>query len=866
MKKSRTVSVCLALTFFCLALGTLSSAFGIEIGTGTTVSVTSSDWATKLPDAVTLSGGKLVIEPNGTEFAISRDFSVASGTASTIETNGSNPSVISGAFSGSGNFTKNGSQQLHFSGSNSSFSGTLTVSSSWLNFRTPGASFSGGNVHFTGGAGFVLGPAADGDVFAFNMISSAAGSNPEIRVTTGNSHSAVLQVGGTSASGTFSGHMQNKDLAVLSVEKVGTGTWTLTGANTYTGSTVISGGTLQLGNGGSYLIGTNTLALLSGMVNADGAITVAPTPITVSDGAALAFNFADGLAIRTHNVMTFNGGTLNSVGPQINLGGTIQGTKLIKAGSGTVFFQGGTAANNAIVTVAEIVVNGGVLATKAALTATTTSLTVNDGGTFQLGSAGFPTVGSVANSTAITVNAGGTFRTFGRTVANGMTFNGGTLTSGTQNATFSGAFSGTGLVKTESGTVTLSNTSASFAGTTTVNGGTLIAAGVLAGNVTVSGTNSVLRLGTGASTGEVGATATISLRDGGTLGMNRTDANNLNLPQTVTITNGGTIANYGSKSLVLNGTVSGGDLTLSNEGSGQFFLQHRNLSTGLVSDFTGLTGTLTIAKGTIINKNQNVGSEASPLQVVVKSGATLQMGNANNIAVSAIHGSINLESGGQILLGYKPSSIATASYANAFTGNGKIAITGGNTKLTGNSSSFAGSVIVGTGLTLTAAGDGTLGNSDVTARTGAKLLFDGDQTLKSLTLEGTSDLQINSGTVSVAGAFTGTADSDLYFLLSNTDSAVLDLNGSAAFNGSSVHLNSTETLNPNQSYGFLQTSSFEGLTFELSQSLLDQGMVLRQTESGFAVQNAGAFPEPASWVLLALGGLGLLGSRLRKRS
>ena len=45
--------------------------------------------------------------------------------------------------------------------------------------------------------------------------------------------------------------------------------------------------------------------------------------------------------------------------------------------------------------------------------------------------------------------------------------------------------------------------------------------------------------GTGKTT--TAATATISLRDGGTLGMNRTDANNLNLPQTVTITNGGTL-------------------------------------------------------------------------------------------------------------------------------------------------------------------------------------------------------------------------------------------------------------------------------------------------------------------------------------
>jgi autotransporter-associated beta strand protein len=61
-----------------------------------------------------------------------------------------------------------------------------------------------------------------------------------------------------------------------SVTKVGTGTWTLSGDNTYTGTTTISGGTLQIGDGGnSGLLGTGN----------------------VTDNAALVFNRFDTVVV-----------------------------------------------------------------------------------------------------------------------------------------------------------------------------------------------------------------------------------------------------------------------------------------------------------------------------------------------------------------------------------------------------------------------------------------------------------------------------------------------------------------------------------------------------------------------------------------
>jgi autotransporter-associated beta strand protein len=59
---------------------------------------------------------------------------------------------------------------------------------------------------------------------------------------------ATLTTGGNNTSTTFSGVIQD-GAGVTGLTKIGTGTFTLTGANTYTGGTTISAGTLQIGNG-----------------------------------------------------------------------------------------------------------------------------------------------------------------------------------------------------------------------------------------------------------------------------------------------------------------------------------------------------------------------------------------------------------------------------------------------------------------------------------------------------------------------------------------------------------------------------------------------------------------------------------------
>ena len=98
-------------------------------------------------------------------------------------------------------------------------------------------------------------------------------------VTVGNL--AALTIGGDNGSTTFAGRISGGG----GLTKTGSGTFTLSGANTYTGLTNIVAGTLQIGIGGSG----------KGLAS-----------FTVGDSGTLAFNHADAL--------TFSGAITGSGG------------------------------------------------------------------------------------------------------------------------------------------------------------------------------------------------------------------------------------------------------------------------------------------------------------------------------------------------------------------------------------------------------------------------------------------------------------------------------------------------------------------------------------------------------------------------
>jgi len=99
--------------------------------------------------------------------------------------------------------------------------------------------------------------------------------------------------------------------STVSLDKSGTGTWTLTGNSTYTGGTTVSNGTLQLGNGGSAgMVGGGDIALQSGavlVVKRQDAHTLANT-ITGS-GSLRILNPVGGVTTLSSSGNSFFGGT-----------------------------------------------------------------------------------------------------------------------------------------------------------------------------------------------------------------------------------------------------------------------------------------------------------------------------------------------------------------------------------------------------------------------------------------------------------------------------------------------------------------------------------------------------------------------------
>jgi fibronectin-binding autotransporter adhesin len=160
------------------------------------------------------------------------------------------------------------------------------------------------------------------------------------------------------------------------VTKSGTGLMALIAANTYTGATTISGGTLQLGNGGT----TGTLHTSSAITNnANFTINRSNTVVQGTD---------------------FSGSAISGSG------------SFTQAGSGT------TTLNAANTYQGLTTINAGVLSldnnnTTTARLANTSGITVNSGGTLRLTQTGVSSVDRINNAANVTIAGGGKFETLG---------------------------------------------------------------------------------------------------------------------------------------------------------------------------------------------------------------------------------------------------------------------------------------------------------------------------------------------------------------------------------------------------------------------------------------------------------------------
>ncbi|OKO75758.1 autotransporter domain-containing protein [Bradyrhizobium sp. NAS96.2] len=187
---------------------------------------------------------------------------------------------------------------------------TITTASG-ANAKFAGNSTGGAAQFITNGTGFVdfggsLGPGGDGRITAGSIAGSGI-----YYIGGGN----TLTVGGNNLSTNVSGVIADSDPCGCgpagpgNLEKTGSGTLTLSGVNTYTGSTVVNGGVLQVD--GSIVSSSSVTVNSGGALSGSG--TVGNTTIA-SGGILLPGNATTGSFLNVAGNLAFQSGALYLVG------------------------------------------------------------------------------------------------------------------------------------------------------------------------------------------------------------------------------------------------------------------------------------------------------------------------------------------------------------------------------------------------------------------------------------------------------------------------------------------------------------------------------------------------------------------------
>ncbi|MEI7515823.1 MAG: autotransporter-associated beta strand repeat-containing protein, partial [Betaproteobacteria bacterium] len=630
-----------------------------------------------------------------------------------------------------------------------------------------------------GAAGALINSSATSATYAglitLGSASSIVGGTGSIAVT--NADSITGSGFGLTLGGAVGGSLSSPlATGAGTLTKEGVGTWTLAGANTYTGATTISGGTLQIGGTAGHLGSGTSYA---------GAISVASGGV-LQFSSPVAQTLSGVISGLGSVALSGSAATLTLSGSNSFTGGTAVGAGTLALGANNVFADAGGVTVSGTGTLSlgafsDTVANVSLQGT-GAITSSTGVLTSTGAYDLQAGSVSAILAGStgVNKTTAGTVTLSGVNTYTGTTViSGGMLQISGSLGSGSyaDNITLassavlqyssgaaqrlSGIISGLGTLLKDSNASTLTLTGAnSYTGGTTVSAGTLAlgANNVLAdaGAVTVSGTGalsmgayldtvaSVSLQGTGAITGSTGVLTSAGAYDlqagtasailAGSAGATKTGAGTVTLSGANTYS-GGTSVSAGTLRVGSDGALGASAVTV---GSGSSSVASLDLNGQTIANALALYGYGSGGAAGAVGALTNSSATAATASGTVGLGSATSLGGSGAITVS---GAMAANGNGLVLLGAGADTLSNT----------------GNTLSTLASGAGVGSVAVNNGSAL-ALGSVSLGATTYSgiASSGAVSVATtvGDLTVSRAVTAGTS-LVLAAGAATAAGTSSG---------------------------------------------------------------------------------------------------------------
>ncbi|PJE53347.1 DUF4347 domain-containing protein, partial [Marinomonas sp. BSi20584] len=674
-----------------------------------------------------------------------------------------------------------------------------------------------------------------------NLVGAGVSGNGALRVESG---SATLSGNVTMSGESSYGAGDDANLILtgimrgdFNVNKIGTGTLTLSGNNTYTGTTSVLGGVLSIG--GDSNLGSEAIILNSGTLAVTGDGANIDNAITLSNSGVV--NVDTGVAATLSGIVSGTGALTKAGAGRLALSGTNTFSGSLSVTDGTLAFG----ANNNISSTSGLTLDGGTLASTATVTYAKAITLGANGGTLNLSSGSMTLSGVISGSgrlTSTSTNAGTALTLSGiNTYTGGTTLNSGILQFNNDNAIGSGTLTiEGGKVRAGLASRTISN-DLLLGGTLTMSGSNAL---TFTGGVDLGGADRTIDNSITSNLTFSGALSNGSLTIAGTSGTGAVILSGTNTHTNTTISGNRTNTNTNSLSIASDASLGTGTLTLNGTAAvlnitgattidnAILFNQNATISatnavtlSGVISGTGAVTksgtgvltlsgnnadysGNIALNEGVIIAAHNNALGNTTG-STTVASGTTLRLMDgltiAENLTISGVginsaYGALKINEGTGLATVTGDITLAADSLIGAFNTGDSLTLSGvisgdfdltkvgsGTLTLSG-SNTHTGAVTVSAG-TLAVSGGSSIGDdSAVTVSSGATLsLAGGNETIGSLSGSGavalTYGLTVGNASNTV---FSGVISSTNTSGITKVGSGTLALSGANTYTGATT--------------------------------------------------------------------------------